>query len=70
MLRNKRRLNLTLGLMRQHLNGLDIARNYQTALRVHADRHAGVLDRQRAGRDPGAGPRTPTNLRAVVSLRV
>lgn len=69
VLRNKRRLNLTLGLMRLHLNGLDIERNYQTLLRAHADRHGGVLARQRAGADTGAGPRTPPQHRAIASLR-
>lgn len=69
VLRNKRRTNLTLGLIRLHLNGVDIERDYGTRLREHLDTTGGVLPAQRAGKDTGAGPRTDARDRAVASLR-
>lgn len=70
VLRNKRRTNLALGLIRLHLNGTDVERRYQALLREHVDGHGGRLPRQRAGKDTAAGPRTPRHLRAAASLRV
>jgi len=70
VLRNKRRTNLTLGLIRLHLNGVDIERDYGTRLREHLDASGGVLPAQRSGKDTGAGPRTDRRHRAVPSLRI
>jgi len=70
VLRNKRRTNLALGLIRLHLNGADIERNYGTRLREHVDAHGGVLPAQRSGKDAGAGPRTERQHRVPASLRV
>jgi hypothetical protein len=69
VLRNKRRTNLALGLIRLHLNGVDLQSRYHTVLRQHLDAHGGVLPPQRAGKDTGAGPRTDRTHRAVASLR-
>jgi hypothetical protein len=69
VLRNKRRTNLTLGLMRLHINGVDVERRYHTLLREHIDEHGGRLPGQRAGKDTGAGPRTPAHQRVRASLR-
>jgi hypothetical protein len=69
VLRNKHRTNVTLELIRLHLNGQDLEPRYHTLLRKHLDASAGVLPRQRAGKDVGAGPRTERRKRAVPSLR-
>jgi hypothetical protein len=67
VLRNKRRTNLLLGLIRNHLNGVDVERRYFTQLREHIDQQ--TLPAQRAGYDTGAGPRTDAHHRQVASLR-
>jgi hypothetical protein len=67
-LRNKRRTNLALGLIRLHLNGVDIDRRYNQLLREHVE-SVGELPRQRGGTDAGAGPRTDPAERMVASLR-
>jgi hypothetical protein len=67
VLRNQRRTNLLLGLIRNHLNGVDVERLYLAQLREHLDRNA--LPAQRAGYDAGAGPRTAGTQRQVPSLR-
>jgi len=69
VLRNKRRTNLTLGLIRLHLNGVDLQARYHTLLRQHIDETGGILPPQRTGKDTGAGPRTDRAQRAVASLR-
>lgn len=69
VLRNKRRTNLALGLIRLHLNGQDLERDYNTLLRKHVDSAQGVLPRQRDGKDTGAGPRTARAQRVPASLR-
>lgn len=69
VLRNKRRTNLALGLIRLHLNGVDLQARYHTLLRQHIDETGGLLSSQRAGKDTGAGPRTDRAHRAVASLR-
>lgn len=56
-----------LGLIRNHLNGVDVERLYLSQLREHLDRH--TLPALRAGYDPGAGPRTAGAQRRVASLR-
>lgn len=53
VLRNKRRTNHTLGLIRLHLNG---ERRYHALLRAYADEHEGRLPRPRGGYDTGRGP--------------
>lgn len=70
VLRNKRRTNLALGLIRLHLNSVDIERNYGTRLREYLDAHGGVLPAQRSGKDTGAGPRTDRQHRVPASLRI
>ena len=70
VLRNKRRTDLALGLIRLHLNGADVERRSHTRLREHNDSHRGQLPRQRAGKDTGAGPRTPRAHRVPASLRL
>jgi hypothetical protein len=69
VLRNKRRTNLTLGLIRLHLMGVDIERDYGTRLREHLDARGGVLPAQRSGKDTGAGPKTDRRYRVPASLR-
>lgn len=69
VLRNKRRTNVMLGLIRAHLNGDDVERHYHAALRDHVDAHAGRLPAQRSGYDTAAGPRTDPGLRVIASLR-
>lgn len=69
VLRNRRRTNLALGLMRLHLNGSDIERDYVTALRIHASRNDGLLPAQRNHKDAGAGSKTPRSQRVSASLR-
>lgn len=69
VLRNKRRTNLALGLIRLHLNRVDVERRYRTLLRKHIDEAGGVLPTQRDGKDTGAGPRTPRGQRLPASLR-
>ena len=69
VLRNKRRTNLALGLIRLHLNGADLQSRYHTLLRQHLDATGGVLPAQRGGKDTGAGPRTDRARPAVASLR-
>lgn len=67
VLRNKRRTNLLLGLVCNHLNGVDSERRYIAQLRKHLDEAA--LEPQRSCYDPGAGPRTPAAQRRRASLR-
>ena len=67
VLRNKRRTNLLLGLVRNHLNDVDSERRYVAQLRAHLDQVA--LEPQRSGYDTAAGPRTPTQRRRRPSLR-
>jgi hypothetical protein len=67
-LRNKRRTNIALGLIRLHLNGMDIDRRYNTLLREYLE-SAGDIPRQRGGKDTGSGPRTNAEHRTVSSLR-
>ena len=67
MLRNQRRTNLLLGLVRNHLNGVDSERRYTAQLRAHLDQVA--LEPQRSGYDIAAGPWTPVKLRRRPSLR-
>lgn len=69
VLRNKRRTNLMLGLIRNHLNGMDLEREYIAQLRGHLADPASELRSQRGGYDRGAGPRTPVATRVVASLR-
>jgi hypothetical protein len=69
VLRNKRRTNFALGLIRLHLNGHDIERHYQTALRSWLDDRGGHLPAQRGGYDTKAGPRTDAADRLLASLR-
>lgn len=67
-LRNKRRTNLALGLMRLHLNDMDIYRQYNQLLREHIESTA-ALPRQRGGKDMGSGPHTDPAQRTAPSLR-
>jgi hypothetical protein len=67
-LRNKRRTNLALGLIRLHLNNMDIDRQYNKLLHEYIE-SAVELPRQRGGKDAGSGPRTDAAARAVASLR-
>jgi hypothetical protein len=69
VLRNKRRTHLALGLIRLHLNRVDLQSRYHTLLRQHLDATGGILPAQRGGKDTGAGPRTERAQRAVASLR-
>lgn len=69
VLRNERRTNLALGLIRLHLNGHDVERHYQTALRSWLDDRNGLLPAQRSGYDTKAGPRTEPEHRLPASLR-
>ena len=68
MLRNQRRTNLLLGLVRNHLNGVDSERLYVAQLRAHLDQV--TLEPQRFGYDTPAGPRTPAQARHRPSLRI
>jgi len=67
VLRNKQRTNRLLGLVRNHLNGVDVERHYFTQLRAHLE--AGPMSGQREGYDTGAGPRTTAGSRQPASLR-
>jgi hypothetical protein len=69
VLRNKRRTNLALGLIRLHLNRVDVERSYHTLLREHIDKTREVLPTQRDGKDTDAGPTTPRGQRVPASLR-
>lgn len=69
VLRNQRRTNVLLGLIRNHLNGLDVERHYYQLLRDHREASSGRLPAQRSGYDRAAGPRTDPALRARSSLR-
>jgi len=70
VLRNKRRTKRCPGLIRLHLNGVDIERDYGTRLREHLDAHGGVLAAQRSGKNAGAGPRTDRRDRVRASLLI
>ena len=67
VLRNQRRTNLLLGLVRNHLNGVDSERRYVAQLRAHLDQV--TVAPQRSGYDTAAGPRTPAEDRLRASLR-
>lgn len=67
-LRNKRRTNIALGLIRLHLNGVDIDRRYNMLLREYIE-SVDEIPRQRGGKDTGSGPRTDAGHRTVSSLR-
>jgi hypothetical protein len=69
VLRNQARTNLTLGLIRLHLNGADLERNYHNTLSQHLNQHAGTLPRQRTGSDTGTSVRVPRDQRGTPSLR-
>lgn len=69
VLRNQDRTNLMLGLVRNHLNGVDLECLYLTQLRNHLSDPDGTRRSQRSGYDREAGPRTPGAERAVASLR-
>lgn len=69
VLRNKRRTNALLGLVRNHLNGIDVERHYFQVLRDHLDTSGGRLPSQRTGYDRDAGPRTDRADRVPASLR-
>ena len=69
VLRNQRRTNVLLGLIRNHLNGIDVERHYYQLLRDHLEASSGKLRAQRAGYDTAAGPRTDPALRVRSSLR-
>jgi hypothetical protein len=69
VLRDERRTNSALGLIRLHLDGVDLQSRHHALLRQHLDATGGVLPSQRAGKDTGAGPRTDRAHRTVASLR-
>lgn len=69
VLRNARRTNLLLGLVRNHLNRVDVERDYYRLLRAQLDAAGGRLPAQRGGGDTGAGPRTARANRVPASLR-
>lgn len=69
VLRNKRRTNVLLALIRNHLNGIDVERHYYQLLRDHLEASRGQLPAQRSGYDSAAGPRTDHAKRAAASLR-
>ena len=69
VLRNARRTDVTLALVRNHLNGLDIERDYYHLLRARLDATGGRLPAQRAGGDKGTSRRADRADRAVASLR-
>ena len=55
VLRNNRRTDLALGLIRLHLNGADLQSLHHTLLRQHLAATGGVLPPRRDGKDTGAG---------------
>jgi hypothetical protein len=69
VLRNARRTNVTLALIRNHLNGVDIERDYYQLMRARLDDAGGRLPAQRAGGDKGTSRRVKRAKRAVASLR-
>jgi hypothetical protein len=56
VLRNAKRLNQTLGLMRLHLNGTDYERDYLALLRKALDQANGWAPKQRTNADPKGKP--------------
>ena len=62
-------MTAALGLIRLHLNGHDIERDYQTALRSWLDGRNGLLPAQRGRHATSAGPRTDADDRLPASLR-
>ena len=53
---------LAFGLVRLHLTGVDVERDYVTCLRGNLDAHGCVLPAQYSGKDAGADPRTDRRL--------
>ena len=68
-LRNKRRTTTMLGLVREHLNGVDNERQYATLLRTCLDAHHGMAPGQRGSYDEGTSRRTPAAQRQLSSLQ-
>lgn len=69
VLRNARRTNLTLGLMRLDLNGQANLRTYTQLLRNHLEAQHGRPRQQRGNYDPGATNRRGKEDRVTSSLR-
>lgn len=69
VLRNARRTNLLLAMIVNHLNGVDVERDYYRLMRERLDAVGGRLPAQRGGGDKGTSRRVERAKRAVASLR-